>query len=144
MRLLLTLAALAAVPATAAAAGFPVANVDTTRTGATAPDSPYRYVALPGRGDTTQLVKILRADGIAERHRTIPRAAVVSAVAQDGATTGLSADGSTLVLSAPRRRFPQAVSRFLIVDTTTLQPERRLTLRGDFSLDGVSPDGRRL
>ena len=144
MRLLLTLAALAAVPATAAAAGFPVATVDTTRTGATAPDSPYRYVALPGKGGTTQLVKILRADGVAERHRTVAGAHVVAAVAQDGATTGLSADGSTLVLSTPRHRFPQRVSRFLIVDTTTLEAERRLTLRGDFALDGVSPDGQRL
>ena len=144
MRLLLMLAALAAVPATAAAAGFPVANVDTTRTGATAPDSPYRYVALPGKNGTTQLVKILRADGVAERHRTVAGAHVVAPVAQDGATTGLSADGSTLVLGAPRHRFPQRVSRFLIVDTTTLRPERRLTLRGDFVLDGVSPDGRRL
>lgn len=142
MRLLLTLAALAAVPATAAAAGFPAA-IDTTRTGATAPDSPYRYVALPGKGDTT-LVKILRTDGVAERHRTLRGARVVAAVAQDGATTGLSADGSTLVLGAPRRRFPQRLSRFLIVGTATLQPERRLTLRGDFALDGVSPDGQRL
>jgi len=144
MRLLLMLAALAAVPATAAAAGFPVSNVDTTRTGATAPDSPYRYVALPGEGGATQLVKILRADGVAERHRTVAGAHIVAAVAQDGATTGLSADGSTLVLSAPRRRFPQRVSRFLVVGTSTLEVERRLTLRGDFALDGVAPDGQRL
>jgi hypothetical protein len=142
MRLLLTLAALAAVPASAAAAGFPAA-ADTTRIGATTPDGPYRYVALRGARETT-LVKILRADGVAERHRTLRGAQVVAAVAQDGATTGLSADGSTLVLGAPRRRFPQRLSRFLIVGTATLEPERRLTLRGDFSLDGVSPDGQRL
>jgi len=144
MRLLLTLAALAAVPATAAAAGFPAANADTTATGATAPDSPYRYVALPGGGNTTQLVKILRTDGTAQRHRILPGALTVAPVTQDGATTGLSADGSTLVLGQPRRRFPEWVSRFVIVSGATLAPQRRLALRGDFALDGVSPDGQRL
>src|SRR5690348_18463682 len=105
MRPLVALVALAVAPATAAAAGFPVAGVETTRIGATAPGDGYRYVALPaGRG--TLLAKILRSDGIVERHRLLPGAAVVTAVAQDTSTTGLSADGSTLVLSAPRRPCP--------------------------------------
>jgi hypothetical protein len=143
MRPLAALAALAVAPATAAAAGFPVAGTETTRTGATAPGDPYRYVALSA-GRSTLLTKILRSDGVVARHRMLRGAEVVTAVAQDASTTGLSADGSTLVLSAPRRTFPQRVSRLLVVDTATLAPARRLTLRGDFGLDGVSPDGGRL
>jgi hypothetical protein len=143
MRLLAALAALAVAPATAAAAGFPVASTETTRTGATAPGDPYRYVALSA-GRSTLLTKILRSDGVVERHRMLRGAEVVTPVAQDASTTGLSADGSTLVLSAPRRTFPQRVSRLLVVGTARLAPAPRLTLRGDFALDGVSPDGGRL
>src|SRR6478735_7890386 len=106
MRLLLMLAALAAVPATAAAAGFPVSNVDTTRTGATAPDSPYRYVALPGKGGATQLVKILRAGGVAERPGPVAGAPVAPAAAQGGATPGRSPAGRPLFPGAPRRGSP--------------------------------------
>ena len=144
MRLLVALAALVVAPATAAAAGFPAAGLDTTQTGATTPGNPYRFVAFTDSGRSTLLVKINRADGMTERHRWLRGTHVVSAVAQDGATTGLSADGSTLVLSAPRRRFPQRVSHFVLVSTTSLLPQRRVTLRGDFSLDGVSADGQRL
>src|SRR6478752_7611541 len=129
MRLLAALAALAVAPSTAAAAGFPITGMDTTHTGATAPGDPYRYVAFPG--DSTLLVKILRADGVPERHRVLRGTDVVTAVAQDASTTGLSADGSTLVLSTPRRTFPQRVSKLVIVDTATLLPQRRLALRGD-------------
>ena len=142
MRLLAALAALAVAPSTAAAAGFPTPGMDTTHTGATAPGDPYRYVAFPGA--STLVVKILRADGVPERHRVLRGTEVVTPVAQDVSTTGLSSDGSTLVLSAPRRTFPQRVTKLVIVDTTTLLPERRLALRGDFTLDGVSPDGQRL
>jgi len=143
-RCLLVLIAILALSAPAAAAGSktPAANIDTTSTGATAPGDPYRYVALRGGGDTV-LAKIKRADGAPVRSRRLPGRLVVAAVAQDASTTGLSADGSTLVLAAPRgSRVP--VTRLTVVDTLTLQPQRRLALRGDFALDGISPDGRRL
>jgi hypothetical protein len=144
MRTLVALAALAVAPATAAAAGFPMPGMDTTQTGATAPGNPYRFVAFPGRGNSTLLVKINRDDGRPQRHRVIAGAQTVAPVAQDGSTTGLSADGSTLVLASVRHRFPQRVSHFVLVTTANLAPERRITLRGDFSLDGVAPDGQRL
>lgn len=144
LHLLAAVAAAGAVaPATAAGAGFPVPGMDTTRSGATAPGDPYRYIALPARGATT-LVKLRRDDGVPLRHRLLEGESVVPAVAMDASTTGLSADGATLVLIDPRRPTPPRVTHMTLVDTLTLRPTRRLALPGDFSLDGVSPDGRRL
>jgi hypothetical protein len=125
----------------AASGGFPVSSVDTTQTGATSPGNPFRYVAFPV-GHGTLLAKIRRADGATLRHRAINGRVVVAAVAQDASTTGLSADGTTLVLAAPRRGFPQRATRLTIVDTATLRPRSELVIRGDFGLDGVSPDAR--
>ena len=146
MRLHLLAALLAAgafAPAAASAAGFPAPGMDTTRTGATAPGDPYRYVAYSA-GDRTTLAKIRRAGGVTLRHRQLRGAWVVAPVALDASTTGLSADGATLVLTNPRRGLTQPVTRLVVIDTLTLQPTSRLTLRGDFTLDGVSPDGLRL
>jgi DNA-binding beta-propeller fold protein YncE len=143
MRLLVALAALAVLPATAAAAGFPVVGMDTTKTGATAPGDPFRYIALPARGDTT-VVKLRRDGGVPMRHRRLAGASVVAPVAMDASTTGLSADGTTLALIDPRRARPTRVTHIVLIDTLTLQPTRRLELLGDFTLDGISPDGRRL
>jgi hypothetical protein len=145
LHLLVAVAAAGAVaPSAGAAIGFPITAVDTTQTGATAPGDPYRYVALPGGRGSTVLVKIRRADGVAERHRRLNGRHIVAPVAQDASTTGLSADGATLVLSSPRRSFPQRSTRLAVIDTRTLRPTRELLMRGDYGLDGVSPDGRLL
>ncbi|HET8537111.1 MAG TPA: hypothetical protein VFL73_08020 [Solirubrobacteraceae bacterium] len=143
MRALL-LAAAAAAPATALGAGFPAPGMDTSRTGATAPGDPYRYSAIPQPGGRTLVVKVLRDGGRIVRHRALRGTSVVAAAALDGATTGLSADGSRLVLIGPRRARRQHVTRLVVLGTATLRPIRRLVLRGDFTLDAVSPDGRRL
>jgi hypothetical protein len=130
-----------AAAANPAASKLPIGPVDTTQTGATSPGDPFRYVAFPaGRG--TVLAKIRRADGATIRHRVLKGRVAVAAVAQDASTTGLSADGKTLVLAAPRPGFPQRTSRLTVVDTATLRPRSELVMRGDFGLDGVSPDGR--
>jgi hypothetical protein len=134
----------AIAPAAASGAGYPVPGIDTTQQGATAPGDPYRYVALPSKGGTTQLVKLRRQNGMALRHRELSGASVVAPVAMDASTTGLSADGATLVLIEPRRAPAPRVTHMVVIDTLTLRPTRRLALRGDFTLDGMSPDGRRL
>ena len=95
MRLLTALAALAVAPATAAAAGFPVAGIDTTQTGATTPGNPYRFVALPEGSGATQLVKINRADGMAERHRRLQGVHAVPAVARE--VSDVTGAGDTVV-----------------------------------------------
>ena len=66
----------------------------------------------------------------------------VPAVAYDATPSGLSADGRTLVLINSRRAFPRARTQFALVDTKTLRITRRLTLKGDFSFDALSPDAR--
>jgi hypothetical protein len=62
-----------------------------------------------------------------------------------GATPGegLSRDGRTLVLSSTAG--PNASpSRFVVVDTRLMRVVRRITLRGSFSYDALSPDGSQL
>ncbi len=66
---------------------------------------------------------------------------MIPAVALDGSPGGLSADGTTLVLIQPRKRFPQRETHLAILDAQSLVLRERLTLRGDFSFDAISPDG---
>ena len=73
--------------------------------------------------------------------RFLPGRWTIPAVAYDGSAAGLSADGQTLVVVRPRARFPRPRSPFALVDTTTLRM-KPFTLRGDFSFDAISPDGR--
>jgi hypothetical protein len=56
---------------------------------------------------------------------------------------GLSADGRTLVLAAPESPYASP-SHFLVMKTRTMKVLRRITLRGPFSFDAISPDGSRL
>jgi hypothetical protein len=62
-----------------------------------------------------------------------------------GEPGGLSADGHWLVLSAQRSsRWPEAPSRFLVLDTTFNRAPREVSVAGDFEFDAVSDDGNRL
>ena len=63
-------------------------------------------------------------------------------MALDGSPSGLSHDELSLVLIEPRVRFPRRVTRFAQFDPATLRRLARITLRGDFSFDALSPDGR--
>jgi hypothetical protein len=65
-------------------------------------------------------------------------------VALDGTPGGLSADGQTLVLSSPRTSYPQRTSTLYLMNARSLTLRRRITLRGDFSFDAISPDGATL
>jgi hypothetical protein len=65
----------------------------------------------------------------------------VPVVGSDGTTEGVSADGRTLVLAST-----PGISRstqFAVVDTKTLRL-RRVALRGSWSYDAISPDGKTL
>jgi hypothetical protein len=66
----------------------------------------------------------------------------VPVVAYDGSASGLAADGRTLVLIRPRVAFPRRTTTFAVLGTERLRLEDAVTLRGDFSFDAVSPDGR--
>jgi hypothetical protein len=129
-----------ALPASAGAAGGPVSAIE-GGTGVGVPGRPDRYVATRVHGGT--LVERRRHDAIFHSRRIAGRYGVPGA-AYDGSTTGLSADGRTLVLAAIPRRFPPRRSDMLVLDARRLRIEHRVTLRGSFTVDAVSPDGGRL
>src|SRR5919204_4745560 len=86
-----------AVPAGATASGGPVPAVQ-GGAGVTLPGSDVRYQAIAARGGTlVQRVRV--AGGTIERFREIRGRFGVPGAAFDGSTTGLSADGRTLVLA---------------------------------------------
>jgi hypothetical protein len=63
-------------------------------------------------------------------------------VAYDATPSGRSANGRTLALIEPRRRFPRTSTTFALFDPERLRLRDRLTLEGNFSFDALSPDGR--
>jgi hypothetical protein len=136
----LSLALLAILAPPAFGAGAPAAGSDAGPAGVTVRGNPSRFVALPSR-DGTLVARIDRRGGRVSRYRTLPGRLVVPAVAYDGAATGLSADGRTLVLASPRFTFPRDSSTFTILDTERLRRHGTIRLRGDFTLDAISPDG---
>jgi hypothetical protein len=139
---------LAGATARAAADGLPVPMDGFAVTTAVAPggEGP-RYATVPA-GNETQLLRIDQDGGEVTGTRAIKGDFTIPLVAIDGTPSGLSADGTTLALITPRtdyREFPRPETSFLIVDVQEngrLRPGERLTLRGDFSFDALSPDGR--
>jgi len=140
---LLAAVALAAVPAPAAADGLPVGNIDPGPQGVAVPGEPYRVVALTGARDTV-VARVRRDDGTVRWFTRVGERLTVPGVAYDGTADGLSADGGTLVLIRPRVTWPQARTRLVVFGARRLRVRRRITLRGDFSFDALSPDGRRM
>jgi hypothetical protein len=137
--------------ATATAArgdGLPVGNVDAGGTGIVDPQN-SRYVTIlsVGRslaGARTVVARIDRRNGRVMRSASVRGNFTIPVVALDASTAGLAADGETLVLIRPRARFPQSRTQLLVLDARLLRPVRRVNLRGDFSFDAVSPNGRSL
>ncbi len=123
----------------AAADGFPVTGIDAAPV--SAPGSEVEYVTRRVR-TATVLEESAAGGGPVLRRLRIDGRFSVPAVAYDGSPSGLSADGRKLVLIEPRRRFPRAVTTFRIIDAKRLASRRTLRLRGDFSFDALSPDGR--
>jgi hypothetical protein len=141
---LLTLALLASVaflPASARADGLPVEGVDASRSGVTGLGELTRYVTLPA-GRKTVVASVSVDGGKVHRSRLLPGTFTIPVVAYDGSAGGLSADGRTLVLIEPRRAFPRRETSFAVLGTTRLKLREVVSLRGDYSFDAVSPDGR--
>jgi hypothetical protein len=67
-------------------------------------------------------------------------------VTYDGSTSGLSADGSTLVLAdglSPPTALPK-ISTFAVINVSRMSPPTIIELHGNFSVDALSPRGRTL
>lgn len=136
---LAAIALLALVPASAAADGLPGTGV--VPSPVSAPGGDVEYVAKVAKRDTVlreqrlNLGPVLRTLELRGRYS-------VPAVAYDGSPSGLSADGRTLVLINPRKRWPRKHTTFAVVNARRMELSRHIRLRGDFSFDAISPNGR--
>jgi hypothetical protein len=134
------LAALAAVPPAAAAAlKTPVIGVDAEPV--SAPGSDVSYVTRRA-GRNTKLVATAPGGPAAVRSLQLTGRLAVPVVAYDGSADGLSEDGRTLVLIDPRNSLRRRSTRLAVVDPRRMRLRRVLRLRGNFSFDAISPDGR--
>lgn len=135
---LVGVALLALFPASAAADGLPAVGIDARPLSLAG--GQVAYVTESGR-HSTRLVERARYGG-PMRDRRLAGSFSIPAVAYDGSPSGLSADGRTLVLISPRVRYPRRRTTFAILDARGLALRRRISLKGDFSFDAISPDGR--
>jgi hypothetical protein len=146
MRRILVVAFIAAALTASAAAGDggPAPGPMLGASGVLAPSNAVRYVAFPSGRDT--LVAAVGVDGgRIGRWRIIRGGFGIPTVAFDGTTDGVSRDGKTLVLASwtpqPARGV---VTRFAVLSTATFAPRKIVKLRGSFSFDALSPDGKTL
>jgi len=102
-----------------------------------------RYVAIP-MGGQTAVEAISRTSGRILRYMAVPGRFGIPRVAYDGSTDGLTADGRTLVLGETRNGQFRRSTSFAVIDVPKLKLRTIVKLRGDFSFDALSPDGRRL
>jgi hypothetical protein len=108
--------------------------------GASAPGIKSVYSALPVPGGTL-VERFYRPTGQVLAWRTFHGHYGVPAAAGDGSTTGLSADGHRLVLAEITGTLPPRRTRLLVLNGA-LHELKRITLRGAYSVDAISPDGR--
>jgi hypothetical protein len=88
-------------PQTAVSGGGPVVGADAAGEGVTMPDLAYRWVT-PRAGGHTVIAVIEQESGRIDITRIVREPLIVPAVAYDQTGTGLSADGTTLVLARAR------------------------------------------
>jgi hypothetical protein len=133
------LLALLSSPPVAAADGLPVVGIDARPL--SAPGSEVAYVTR--RAGRRTALEVIDADSERRLRRVLlPGRLSVPAVAYDATPSGITPDGGRLVLIEPRRAFPRVQTRFALIDTERLGIRRVVRLRGDFSFDAISPDGR--
>jgi hypothetical protein len=147
LTVMLALLAAALVPAAARGDGLPLPVDDAGPTGVVSADGSARWVTAPaGRGTVVEQVDTRNGELAGTAY--LPGNFTIPVVALDGTAGGLSQDARTLVLIKPRSGFPRANTTLVIlnahpaVDAHILRVRRMLTLRGDFSFDALSPDGR--
>ena len=128
------------VPAKAHAGGGSVPPVQ-GGAGVSTPDGSVSYVAAVAAGDTV-VQRIDASTGKIVGTRFLHGRYGVPGAANDGATTGLSADGRTLVVAKISQTSTR--TRLVVLDTDRLTVRKRLTLPGFLAVDAISPDGRTL
>ncbi len=135
--------ALATPAAPASADGLPL-PVDDSPSGVLSPDGAIRYLSVTLAGHTAILQQRARTGAVTSRANLRGRFGI-PLVAYDSTAGGISHDGSTLVLIRPRSGFPRKDTTFAVMSTHGfLRLRHTIHLRGDFSYDAMSPDGRSL
>jgi hypothetical protein len=124
----------------ARADGLPVLGIDVGSVGVVSPSEGSRFVTMPAAANTV-VARVATTTGTILRSRMLHGTFTIPAVAYDGSAGGLSHDGKTLVLITPRRGFPRANTRLIVLATRTLRTTRVVNLHGDFSFDAISPHG---
>jgi hypothetical protein len=135
---LVIIALFALLPAAAAADGLPAVGIDARPLAA--PGGDTEFVTKSGK-HATRLIEQARYGGDM-RERRLAGTFSLPAVAYDGSPAGVSADGRTLVLISPRTRYPRRRTTFAVIDARSLRVRGHISLKGDFSFDAISPDGR--
>jgi hypothetical protein len=126
-------------PSSAHAGGGPVPPV-VGGTGVSTPGGTANIVAVAaGRG--TLVERVRQSDGAVVRTRPVAGRFGIPGAAYDGSTTGLSADGSTLVLA---ERGSDTRTRLVVLNARSLGVRKRIALPEFVSVDAISPDGRTL
>lgn len=140
--LFVALAGLASAVA-AGADGGPSPGLAVGGAGLLGPKGEVRYVTVSD-GRTTAIEVIAVRSGRVLRWGWVPGYYGLPLVAYDGTAGGLTRDGRTLVLAPFVGPALKKVTRFVLVNTRTFAPRQVVEVRGTFSFDALSPDGRTL
>jgi hypothetical protein len=139
-RRLLPLVLLLMLPASAHADGAPLGSLTAGPRGVLEPGGGARLAALPtSRG--TVVTRSRTHGGRVVRAGVLDGSWGVPLVAYDWTSGGLSADGSTLVLTSP---FAHGHSTFAVVDARRFELKRTIKLKGMWGFDALSPDAATL
>ena len=133
-------AALVSVTTAAAGKGGVSPGVQLGGRGIATADGALRFVARRRAGLTT--VTAIDRDGQVASSGSVKGILGIPRVAFDGSLGGLSFDGRSLVVASPAP--VSGSSRFAVLSTRSLRVKRMVTLRGSWSFDALSPDGRKL
>jgi hypothetical protein len=128
-----------AAPGVALGAGGPVAPIQGQGNGISVAASPYRFVAL-GAGPRT-VVQALSRSGPVRSSIRVPGSYGIPGVGYNGSTTGLSADGGTLVLASMFGNNTPRTTRLIVLGAPHLTLRSKIVLRGWFTVDAISPTG---
>ena len=104
------------------------------------PGSNAVYVTQP-TDDGTAVARADTTDNATPRARIIQSGFAIPTVATDKSTSGLSANGKTLVLAGPLSQLGQRTTKFKVLDAGSLRARDTITVRGSYSFDAISPDG---
>lgn len=127
------------MPGLALGAGGPVPPAQGEGNGISVAGSPYQYVALAA-GRSTVVQQLKRTGPVRSSIRLLGHYGIPG-VDYNGATTGLSAGGGTLVLADLPGNGTPRTTRLIVLGAPDLSVRERIVLHGWFTVDAISPTG---